>query len=137
MLIGELATASGLSREALRFYEQQGLIRARRLDNGYRDYPPEVVTLVQFPVKVFNVVADLVTGKPRDIYGPISIVGASTQANIAPTAVPGFAFRVSASFKTASAAAVSTESVSRWPMSGRTMSRSTMTSIWCFLFLSS
>ena len=36
----------------------------------------------------------------------ISIVGASTQANIAPTAVPGFAFRVSASFKTASAAAV-------------------------------
>ncbi|MBW8465825.1 MerR family DNA-binding transcriptional regulator, partial [Acidovorax sp.] len=28
MLIGELATASGLSREALRFYEQQGLIRA-------------------------------------------------------------------------------------------------------------
>ena len=48
MLIGELATASGLSREALRFYEQQGLIRARRLDNGYRAYPPEVVTLVQY-----------------------------------------------------------------------------------------
>ena len=48
MLIGELATASGLSREALRFYEQQGLIRARRLDNGSRDYPPEVVTLVQY-----------------------------------------------------------------------------------------
>ena len=48
MLIGELATASGLSREALRFYEQQGLIRARRLANGYRDYPPEVVTLVQY-----------------------------------------------------------------------------------------
>lgn len=48
MLIGELAAASGLSREALRFYEQQGLIRARRLANGYRDYPPEVVTLVQY-----------------------------------------------------------------------------------------
>ncbi len=48
MLIGELATASGLSREALRFYEQHGLIRARRLGNGYRDYPPEVVTLVQY-----------------------------------------------------------------------------------------
>ncbi|MFY8041985.1 MAG: family 1 glycosylhydrolase, partial [Rhodoferax sp.] len=27
---------------------QQGLIRARRLANGYRDYPPEVVTLVQY-----------------------------------------------------------------------------------------
>ena len=48
MLIGELAAASGLSREALRFYEQQGLIRARRLGNGYRDYPPEVVALVQY-----------------------------------------------------------------------------------------
>ena len=42
-----------------------------------------VVTLVQFPVKVFNVVADLVTGKPRDIYGPISIVGASSIAGSA------------------------------------------------------
>ena len=48
MLIGELAAASGLSREALRFYEQQGLIRARRLGNGYRDYPPEALTLVQY-----------------------------------------------------------------------------------------
>jgi DNA-binding transcriptional MerR regulator len=48
MLIGELAAASGLSREALRFYEQQGLIRARRLGNGYRDYPAEAVALVQY-----------------------------------------------------------------------------------------
>ena len=48
MLIGELATAAGLSREALRFYEQQGLIRARRLPNGYRDYPEEVLMLVQY-----------------------------------------------------------------------------------------
>lgn len=48
MRIGELAQACGLSREALRFYEQQGLIRARRLPNGYRDYPPEVLMLVQY-----------------------------------------------------------------------------------------
>lgn len=48
MRIGELATAVGLSREALRFYEQQGLIRARRLPNGYRDYPDEVLVLVQY-----------------------------------------------------------------------------------------
>lgn len=38
------------------------------------------VALVQFPVKVFNVVADLVTGKPRDVYGPMSIVGATVAA---------------------------------------------------------
>lgn len=36
--------------------------------------------LVQFPVKVFNVARDLVTGKPRDVYGPMSIVGASRVA---------------------------------------------------------
>jgi DNA-binding transcriptional MerR regulator len=48
MLIGELASAAGLSREALRFYEQSGLIRARRLANGYRDYPPEAVELVRY-----------------------------------------------------------------------------------------
>lgn len=48
MLIGELATAAGISRETLRFYEQQGLIRARRLENGYRDYPAEVLMLVNY-----------------------------------------------------------------------------------------
>ncbi|MBK8446658.1 MAG: site-2 protease family protein [Micropruina sp.] len=39
-----------------------------------------VVAIIQFPVKVYNVVADLVQGKPRDIYGPLSIVGASRAA---------------------------------------------------------
>ncbi len=48
MLIGELATAAGISRDTLRFYEQQGLIRARRLDNGYRDYPAEALMLVNY-----------------------------------------------------------------------------------------
>jgi len=48
MLIGQLATAAGISRDTLRFYEQQGLIRARRLDNGYRDYPEEVLMLVNY-----------------------------------------------------------------------------------------
>ena len=48
MSVGELAPAAGISREALRFYEQQGLIRARRLDNGYRDYPEAVLMLVNY-----------------------------------------------------------------------------------------
>ncbi len=39
-----------------------------------------VVALSQFPVKVWNAVADMVTGKPRDVYGPVSIVGASVFA---------------------------------------------------------
>jgi membrane-associated protease RseP (regulator of RpoE activity) len=38
------------------------------------------VALVQFPVKVWHVVWGLVTGQPRSLYDPISIVGASTLA---------------------------------------------------------
>jgi MerR family copper efflux transcriptional regulator len=41
MRIGQLATATGLSRDALRFYEKRGLLAARRASNSYRDYPPE------------------------------------------------------------------------------------------------
>lgn len=43
MRIGELAAATGLSCDTLRFYEQRGLLAARRRANGYRDYPPEAV----------------------------------------------------------------------------------------------
>jgi DNA-binding transcriptional MerR regulator len=43
MQIGELAAATGLSRDALRFYEARGLLSARRRGNGYRDYPAEAV----------------------------------------------------------------------------------------------
>ena len=43
MQIGELAAATNLSRDTLRFYEKRGLLLSRRLSNGYRDYPPEAV----------------------------------------------------------------------------------------------
>jgi len=43
MQIGELSSATGLSRDTLRFYEKRGLLASRRLDNGYRDYPLEAV----------------------------------------------------------------------------------------------
>jgi membrane-associated protease RseP (regulator of RpoE activity) len=39
-----------------------------------------VVALAQFPVKVYYTAYNLVTGKPRDLYGPMSIVGASRAA---------------------------------------------------------
>ncbi|HAJ12777.1 MAG: MerR family transcriptional regulator [Hydrogenophaga sp.] len=48
MLIGELAAASGVTRETLRFYEKQGLVRSRRMSNGYRRFPPETVSLVRY-----------------------------------------------------------------------------------------
>jgi DNA-binding transcriptional MerR regulator len=48
MRIGELAAATGLTREALRFYESRGLLRARRGRNGYRDYPQQAIELVNY-----------------------------------------------------------------------------------------
>jgi len=46
--IGEIASATGLSRDTLRFYEKRGLLRARRSANGYRDYPPEAVDWLRY-----------------------------------------------------------------------------------------
>lgn len=42
MRIGELAKRSGLSRDTIRFYEKQGLIKSlpgQASSNSYRDYP--------------------------------------------------------------------------------------------------
>src|SRR5215218_3767541 len=39
-----------------------------------------IVALAYFPAKVFYTAYNLVTGQPRDIYGPMSIVGASRAA---------------------------------------------------------
>ncbi|MFL6025388.1 MAG: M50 family metallopeptidase [Friedmanniella sp.] len=38
------------------------------------------VALLAFPVKVYNTAYNLVTGQPRDVYGPMSILGASRAA---------------------------------------------------------
>nr|WP_315258269.1 MerR family transcriptional regulator [uncultured Duganella sp.] len=48
MQIGEIAAATGISRDTLRFYEKRGLLRARRSANGYRDYPPEAVDWLRY-----------------------------------------------------------------------------------------
>ncbi|GLW67191.1 MerR family transcriptional regulator [Actinomadura rubrobrunea] len=47
MRIGELAKASGVSTRALRYYEQRGLLKPRRQENGYRDYDESAVTRVR------------------------------------------------------------------------------------------
>ncbi len=39
LTIGELSRRSGVSQSALRFYERQGLIEARRTDGNQRRYP--------------------------------------------------------------------------------------------------
>lgn len=47
MRIGELAAEVGTTTRTLRFYEQLGLIEARRTANGYRDYDQQDVRLVR------------------------------------------------------------------------------------------
>ncbi|MGI5165371.1 MerR family transcriptional regulator [Spirillospora sp. CA-253888] len=46
MRIGELAERAGVSTRSLRYYEQQGLLSARRSANGYREYDESDVRLV-------------------------------------------------------------------------------------------
>ena len=45
--IGELSKRAGVSADALRLYERQGLIKSERLPNGYRVYDPQIEQLVQ------------------------------------------------------------------------------------------
>ncbi|MGW3340781.1 MerR family transcriptional regulator [Streptomyces sp. NPDC001009] len=47
MRIGELARATGTTTRALRYYEEHGLLRPARSANGYRDYGPEAVRVVE------------------------------------------------------------------------------------------
>jgi DNA-binding transcriptional MerR regulator len=46
MRIGDLSRRTGVSRRLLRYYEEQGLLRPVRLDNGYREYPEADVAAV-------------------------------------------------------------------------------------------
>jgi len=47
MRVGELARRTGTTVRALRYYEAAGLVVPRRLGNGYREYEPIAVRLVQ------------------------------------------------------------------------------------------
>ncbi|MFB6393972.1 MerR family transcriptional regulator [Polymorphospora lycopeni] len=46
MRIGELAGRAGTSTRTLRYYEEHGLLRARRSANGYRDYDQSELRVV-------------------------------------------------------------------------------------------
>jgi DNA-binding transcriptional MerR regulator len=47
MRIGELAERAGTSTRTVRYYEQHGLLRARRAANGYREYDDVDLRLVR------------------------------------------------------------------------------------------
>lgn len=46
MRIGELSRRTGVPSRMLRYYEEQGLITPRRLDNGYREYDDYLIDRV-------------------------------------------------------------------------------------------
>ena len=48
LTIGELARRSGVSASALRFYEEEGLIRSRRTDGNQRRYDRSMLRRVAF-----------------------------------------------------------------------------------------
>ncbi len=48
MKISEIAEKSGLTRSRIRFYEAEGLLGGvRRQGNGYREFPPEALQLLE------------------------------------------------------------------------------------------
>lgn len=47
MKIQELEARTGLERPSIRFYEKEGLLNPKRLENGYRDYSEEDVVLLK------------------------------------------------------------------------------------------
>ncbi|MFC0430827.1 MerR family transcriptional regulator [Kutzneria buriramensis] len=65
MPIGELSKATGVSSRALRYYEQQGLLRSERRPNGYREYALESIEVVAFVQDLFH--AGLSSDVVRDI----------------------------------------------------------------------
>jgi MerR family transcriptional regulator, redox-sensitive transcriptional activator SoxR len=50
LTIGDVAERCGVATSALRFYEEQGLIRSERTDAGHRRYSRSVMRLVAFIV---------------------------------------------------------------------------------------
>jgi DNA-binding transcriptional MerR regulator len=47
MRIGELARRTGVSERMLRYYENEGLLKPKRTDSGYRDYGSDEVDAAQ------------------------------------------------------------------------------------------
>ncbi|MGD3108136.1 MerR family transcriptional regulator [Streptomyces sp. YGL11-2] len=78
MRIGELSERTNTPRRLLRYYEEQGLIRAARTPNGYRDYDERYVDRVLqirglldagLPTRIIRQILPCLD-KPRDIYFP-------------------------------------------------------------------
>jgi DNA-binding transcriptional MerR regulator len=54
MRIGELSAATGVSVRSLRYYEEQGLLTAKRTSSGQRVYGTDAAARVQLIQKLFT-----------------------------------------------------------------------------------
>lgn len=75
MRIGDLAEQTGVATRMLRYYEDQGLLAARREDNGYRTYDASAVEQVRtvrsliasgLPTRLVRVVLDVEAAADRE-----------------------------------------------------------------------
>ncbi len=48
MSVGDVAARAGVATSALRFYEDQGLVRSERTESGHRRFHPDVLRRVSF-----------------------------------------------------------------------------------------
>ncbi|WP_264875972.1 Zn(2+)-responsive transcriptional regulator [Vibrio agarivorans] len=65
---GQVAKLLGITTEAIRFYEQQGLINPQRATNGYRKYDQDSIEKLKFIIQAKGIGLSL-----KDIHDLLSI----------------------------------------------------------------
>lgn len=83
MRIGALARQTGVSGRLLRYYEEQGLLKPRRLANGYREYDESAV------VTVVNIRALLAAGLPTTVIAQVLHCVHRDEGRLIPSPCPG------------------------------------------------
>ncbi|WP_214408272.1 MerR family transcriptional regulator [Pseudonocardia lacus] len=83
MRIGALSRATGVSGRLLRYYEEQGLLRPRRLPNGYREYAESDVAAVA------RIRALLAAGLPTAVIADVLDCVHDDGGRLVPVACPG------------------------------------------------
>ncbi|MGR6921770.1 MerR family transcriptional regulator [[Actinomadura] parvosata] len=83
MRIGDLARETGVSRRLLRYYEEQGLLRPRRLANGYREYGDADVAAVR------HIRTMLAAGLPTAVIARLLACVHDDGDRMVPSACPG------------------------------------------------
>lgn len=84
MRIGDLAHETGVNRRLLRYYEEQGLLRPVRLDNGYREYTEADIATVR------NIRALLAAGLPTAVIARVLHCLHGDEELLVPSACPTF-----------------------------------------------